>query len=459
MNVEDALCTVNIVLCPNYVNDIQELIFRQCWLGKTYQDIANMSGYTHDHIRTVGANLWKSLSEALGEKITKSNFQAVLNRYGQQHPVQQTEFSANKDVGKSRIVFESALELPTGPVTIGSNFYIQREPIENRCYDAILQPGTLIRIKAPRQMGKTSLMAKILHHAQVRGYQTVVISMREANLNLFESSNRLLSWFCSDVTYRLGRPNQLKDYWDEIFGGNSNSTRYFEKYLLPELTSPLVIAIDDADVVFRYPEVATDFLGLLRSWYEKARYGVNHSELWQKLRLIVVHSTEVYIPLTAQQSPFNVGLSIDLPEFTSTQVKELAVRYSLIKVSHSRDGEAQRYISLLMEQVGGNPYLIRSTFHYLSQSHLTLDKLFSSNIVISDIHQEMLRQKWQTLQQYPRLVDAYKEIVNSSVPIQLNSKLRFELQSLGLVKLSEQGVSPSCQLYASYFAYQLNQTN
>ncbi|WP_407657734.1 hypothetical protein, partial [Leptolyngbya ectocarpi] len=66
MNVEDALCTVNIILCPNYVNDVQELIFRHCWIGKTYQDIANLSGYTHDHIRTVGSQLWKSLSEGLG---------------------------------------------------------------------------------------------------------------------------------------------------------------------------------------------------------------------------------------------------------------------------------------------------------------------------------------------------------------------------------------------------------
>ena len=453
MNIEDAIYTVNTILGPNYINDVQELIFRECWLGKTYQEIANTSGYTHDHIRTVGSHLWQSLSEALGEKTTKSNFHAVLKRHSLQQPAQKAEVLDSKSLHTPGVM----LELPTGPVSINSHFYIEREPIETHCYEIIRQPGALIRIKAPRQMGKTSLMARILHYAQAQGYQTVVMSMRQASLRLFENSNRLLSWFCSDVTYRLGQPDKLNQYWDEILGGNSNSTRYFEDYLLSELSSPLVLAIDDADVVFRYPEIATDFLGLLRSWYEKSRYGLNTSEVWQKLRLIIVHSTEVYISLPVRQSPFNVGFSINLPEFTPAQVKELAIRYSLIKKSHIYDEESSSYIALLMEQVGGNPFLIRSTFHYLYQNHLTLKQLFDSDTLIFDIHQEILCQKLQILQQYPKLVKAYKEIVHAPHPVQLNPQLTFELQSLGLVKTNEHGISPSCLLYAKYFANCPNQ--
>ncbi len=43
---------------------------------------------------------------------------------------------------------------------------------------------------------------------------------------------------------------------------------------------------------------------------------------WQRLRLIIVHSKEVYIPLNINQSPFNVGLGIELPEFNLEQVKD-----------------------------------------------------------------------------------------------------------------------------------------
>ena len=57
---------------------------------------------------------------------------------------------------------------PGGAVPLKSGLYVKRPPIEADCYAEILQPGALIRIKAPRQMGKTSLMARILHQARER---------------------------------------------------------------------------------------------------------------------------------------------------------------------------------------------------------------------------------------------------------------------------------------------------
>lgn len=36
--------------------------------------------------------------------------------------------------------------------------YVERPPIESRCYETILQSGSLIRIKAPKRMGKTLLI-------------------------------------------------------------------------------------------------------------------------------------------------------------------------------------------------------------------------------------------------------------------------------------------------------------
>ncbi|NET35038.1 MAG: serine/threonine protein kinase [Cyanothece sp. SIO1E1] len=461
MTVEDALALVNAVLAPQYINDVQELIFRQCWLEKTYPEIASISGYTHDHVRWIGAQLWQSLSDAFGEKITKSNFRAVLKRYQRNHPLELSLIGAAPPdlLPESFPTTAPKLELPTGPVSLDSRFYVERSPLEARCYEAIEQPGALIRIKAPRQMGKTSLMTRILHYAQNQGCQTVALSMRQASLRLFANPDRFLFWFCAAVGDHLSLPNQLGTHWDPIFGGNGNSTSYFEKYLLPELETPLVIAIDDTDVVFRHAEIATDFLGLLRAWYEKAKYGVNNSARWQKLRLVVIHSTEVYIPLTARQSPFNVGLSIELPELTPVQVKDLASRYPFIKKQDTPDSDHQNHISRLMDQVGGNPYLLRAAFYYLAQNHLTLEALLSSPPIELSIYQDILRQQWQNLQQYPELIEAYRQVVKSPQPVQLAPKLLFELQSLGLVRLNQAGVLPSCQLYAAYFSDHLDRKN
>ncbi|MEA5628330.1 AAA-like domain-containing protein [Nostoc sp. UHCC 0251] len=53
----------------------------------------------------------------------------------------------------------------------------------------------------------------------------------------------------------------------------------------------------------------------MRSWYEEAVYGDSRNPLWQNLRLIIVHSPEVYILLDLNKSPFNVGLAIELQIF------------------------------------------------------------------------------------------------------------------------------------------------
>ena len=74
---------------------------------------------------------------------------------------------------------------PGGAVQFKTGLYVERPPIETDCFAEIEQPGALIRIKAPRQMGKTSLMARILNHARAQGYQTVPISFQRADSKLF----------------------------------------------------------------------------------------------------------------------------------------------------------------------------------------------------------------------------------------------------------------------------------
>jgi hypothetical protein len=48
------------------------------------------------------------------------------------------------------------------PETLPNAFiYVERPPIERICYEALLHPSTLLRIKAPRLMGKTSLVLNL----------------------------------------------------------------------------------------------------------------------------------------------------------------------------------------------------------------------------------------------------------------------------------------------------------
>jgi serine/threonine protein kinase len=331
-------------------------------------------------------------------------------------------------------------ELPEGQVDLASNFYIERHPIEARCTETILQPGALIRIKAPRQMGKTSLMARTLYRAGEAGYRTVPLSLQLADAKVFTDLDKILRWLCASVGRRLGLPNKVQDYWDDIFGSKYNCTAYFEEYLLPEIHQPLVLGLDEVDRVFEYPEVASDFFGLLRAWHEEAK----NRDIWKNLRLVVVHATEVYIPLNTNQSPFNVGLPVELPEFNAQQVSTLAQRHGL------QWGQAQ--IQSLMTMIGGHPYLVRLALYHVARQDLTLAELLADAATETGLFRDHLRGQWWHLQQYPDLAAAFKQVLARQNSLRLDTMDLFKLHSLGLIRLEGNEAKLRCQLYRQYFA-------
>lgn len=80
MNVEEALIILDTALEQKFLNNVQELVFHQSWLGKTYLEMAENSGYNSNYIKDVGYKLWKLLSEVFEQEVTKSNFRSVLRR-------------------------------------------------------------------------------------------------------------------------------------------------------------------------------------------------------------------------------------------------------------------------------------------------------------------------------------------------------------------------------------------
>jgi AAA-like domain/TIR domain/Bacterial regulatory proteins, luxR family len=334
-------------------------------------------------------------------------------------------------------------ELPRGQVELASAFYVERPGIDERCYEAIAKPGALIRIKAPRQMGKTSLMARILHRAAQEGYRTVSLSFQLADSKIFADLDLFLRWFCANVALQMELPEQLNN-WNSIFGSKVACKSYFERYLLMSAASPLALGLDEVDVVFRYPELAADFFALLRAWHEEAK----NREIWKKLRLIVVHSTEVYVPMDINQSPFNVGLPIELPEFKPNQVLDLAIRHGL--------AWSPTEVEKLMAMVGGHPYLVRLAFYHIARSEITLTQLLETAPTDAGLYSDHLRRHLWNLEQHPELAAAIKKVVDADSPVQLESMQGFRLHSMGLVNLQGNNVTPRCNLYRQYFRVRLS---
>jgi transcriptional regulator with XRE-family HTH domain len=326
--------------------------------------------------------------------------------------------------------------------------YVDRPPIESRCYETILQPGSLLRIKAAKRMGKTSLIDRILDRAAKESYQTVRLSLLLADQAVLKGLDEFLRWFCVVVSRQLKLQPQLGDYWEEGLGSNYKCRMYFEEYVLTQINRPLVLALDDVDRIFPYGHIAGDFFGLLRAWHEEAKsHNIN---IWKKLRLIVAHSTEVYIPLNINRSPFNVGVPIELPEFTLEQVQDLAKRRGL-----HLDAVGAQGLAPLLEMVGGHPHLVQLAIYSLTHQEITFEQLLQTAHTESGIYSDHLRGHLWNLQEHPELATAMKKVVDATTPVQLEPMLAFKLQSLGLVKLNGNYVNIRCLLYSQYFSANL----
>jgi hypothetical protein len=436
-----------------HLKDVEILVLQSSWEGLTYEAMAGVHFLAVNYLRgDVGPTLWQKLSDALGETLTKKNFKNALQRATQRQLLLSSVNSINSAIATSNTSSSHTSEtvspnptsftppFPEGSVPLDSPLYLEREGVDQLCYDMMMRSGALLRIKAPKQMGKTSLITRILAHGKVNQYKTVYIDLKSVERSIISNLDKFLRWLCVIVGRQLELENCLKDYWDtEILGSNDNCTVYFEEYLLAEIDCPLVLALDSVDRLFVYSEVVEDVLGMLRSWHEKGKT----THRWRQLRLVLAHSTESYIPLDINQSPFNAGVPIELLEFNISQIFKLATIYSL--------DWHQSQIEKLMAMVGGHPYLISLALYAIATERLTLAQLLSEAPTETGIYQAHLYQQIQTLKQVPLLADALKKVVLSPEPVTLDSMQIYKLHSMGLVLQQNTQVIPRCQLYREYF--------
>lgn len=327
---------------------------------------------------------------------------------------------------------------------LNSPFYIERPAIEKDSYQQILQPGSLILIKAANQTGKTSLLIRILDHAATKNCQTVRLNFwSDAKLADFESLDKLLRWLCINISRQLHLNPQIDVDWNEKIDSKTNCTEYLQKHFLSITNTALVLGLDEIDRVFHYYNIADDFLSLLREWHDKSQ----QLPTWKNLRLVLTYSTEPYIRLESNKSPFTLGFKIKITEFTAKEIQTLADLHNLCW--------QPKEVKQLMAIVGGHPYLVRLAFYHLTRQKTNLDQLLSEATSRSGIYSEHLKNLLDYLDDHPELRAAMRKVLKTEKGVQLDITRTNKLEALGLVKIQSNKVIPSCQLYREYFSDRL----
>nr|MDJ0517753.1 AAA-like domain-containing protein [Trichodesmium sp. MO_231.B1] len=81
------------------------------------------------------------------------------------------------------------------------DYYVKRPSIEQQVYESLLSPNYILRIKAPKKMGKTILIKRVLKKLKGKeNYPIVSISFQEADNSHLSELNELLRWLCANVS-------------------------------------------------------------------------------------------------------------------------------------------------------------------------------------------------------------------------------------------------------------------
>jgi hypothetical protein len=329
-------------------------------------------------------------------------------------------------------------EVPTGALSPDSPLYIERDHDDLMRQQVIRQGSTTI-IEGARQMGKTSLVARALARARSQQYTAVDFNFQTLDDQHFDSLQTLLHYLALAVHERLQLPEDRQRIWQGPLGAKDKLTSFLHSAVLQGARSPVVMVMDEVDRVFGRP-YQDDFFALLRSWHDRRAFDPH----WTKLNLVLSYSTDPRQAITdLNQSPFNVGIKVQLGDFSFDEVWELNRRYECPLTRKNQ-------LTLLMDLISGNPYLAQQALYALASRTHTLPDLLRTDNADAGPFADHLQHYQRLLVTEPTLRQGMQDVLRHGGCPDYGVFLR--LRALGLITgVDHQRAMPRCRLYAEYF--------
>jgi hypothetical protein len=335
------------------------------------------------------------------------------------------------------------VEAPGGAMVLNSLFYIER-PEDREFHTALARRDGTLLINGPRQVGKSSLLARGIEQARQAGMQWVKSDFQSLDSDSLQSLSTFYRCLLRNFHRKLMLKQRPDEYWDENQSDNENFEGYLEDVVLSSSTLPLLWCIDEADRIFDR-DYRSDVFGLFRSWHN-ARAERRDSP-WRRFLLIMTYSTEAHLFIPdLRQSPFNVGTKVTLEDFTQEQVSELNVR-------HDSPLNAAELISFY-RLVGGHPYLVRLCLYKMKCRELNMAGIKEGADQDFGLFREHLERLYMAITQDSELVAGVKSLLKGE-PVMSNMTF-VRLRSAGIiVGASTTSARLRCGLYDSYFGRHL----
>lgn len=332
------------------------------------------------------------------------------------------------------------LEPTGGAVPPNSPFYVLRDA-DRELTRALERGDSIVLIRGPRQIGKTSLLARGLEQARAAGAIILLTDFQALSERYLETPERFFQHLIVFLSMQLGRPYRPDQDWDMGLDPLLNLELFLQNTVLTQQGARVLWGMDEVDRL-RNHTFSVDFFGLIRSWHN--RRALQPHGPWSKLTVLVSYATEAHLLIPGlNQSPFNVGTAITLDDFTAVQVYDLNTRYER---PLKNTAEHQSFYRCF----GGHPFLTRRGFDELARSGGTWSELDAVATQEEGPFRDHLRRLLMFLQTDPLLAEAFLQVLRGEDHVPL--EMFYRLRSGGLVSgQSVKHVRVRCQLYSNYF--------